>query len=53
MFETLSDKKLQDAYQKAVELVLDREFIKLLEAEIINRGLKGHLDTRMDESSHQ
>ncbi|MDL4841800.1 sporulation histidine kinase inhibitor Sda [Aquibacillus rhizosphaerae] len=40
MFETLSNEKLATAYQKAIELKLDEDFIELLKKEMINRDLE-------------
>ncbi|WP_407270814.1 sporulation histidine kinase inhibitor Sda [Radiobacillus sp. PE A8.2] len=40
MFDSLSDANLIDAYEQAVHLGLDHDFIILLEKEIADRGLK-------------
>ncbi|MBM7572390.1 sporulation histidine kinase inhibitor Sda [Aquibacillus albus] len=40
MFESLSNQKLLEAYKKAMELKLEKDFIDLLITELTNRGLK-------------
>ncbi|MRG86884.1 sporulation histidine kinase inhibitor Sda [Salinibacillus xinjiangensis] len=40
MFEKLSDQALKEAYENAVLLELDIDFILLLEKEINHRGIK-------------
>ena len=40
MFDSLSNNKLLNAYEKAIELQLDSEFIQLLEQELKSRGLE-------------
>ncbi|SDK35713.1 sporulation histidine kinase inhibitor Sda [Sediminibacillus albus] len=40
MFDKLPDEKLLDAYVKAVELQLERNFIHLLRDALVFRGIK-------------
>ncbi|QHS24505.1 sporulation histidine kinase inhibitor Sda [Virgibacillus sp. MSP4-1] len=44
-FAFLTDKKLLDAYQKAIELQLSGQFIQILEEELRKRNLKQHTST--------
>ncbi|SDH63733.1 Sporulation inhibitor A [Alteribacillus persepolensis] len=43
----ISDNVLMEAYEKATELQLDREFIELLHAEIKRRGLSAQIPAPM------
>ncbi|WP_260631700.1 sporulation histidine kinase inhibitor Sda [Neobacillus niacini] len=40
MFSSMSNKVLIDTYFNAVNLKLDEDFIKLLEEEIVRRGIQ-------------
>ncbi|GAA0483667.1 hypothetical protein GCM10008986_05990 [Salinibacillus aidingensis] len=44
-FAFLTDEKLLDAYQKAIELQLSSQFIQILEEELQKRNLKQHTST--------
>ncbi|RPF55558.1 sporulation histidine kinase inhibitor Sda [Aquisalibacillus elongatus] len=41
--EQLSDELLVESYSKAQQLELNHDFIKLIEEELIRRGLYNHL----------